>query len=74
MSYETLVKAFADEKNNQLFTDGAETLKKEMIENDYKVSVRGAELFLDNCGDSLGTEVTNFYRLCVIKNINLFEI
>jgi hypothetical protein len=73
MKLSTLVEVFSSEKYKELFRRGAQTLIEEMKNNDYKISVRGADLFLDNCSDILKEEVRNFYRMCVVGNIDLFE-
>lgn len=62
-------------KNTQLFCDTLLTKEdttasencflKAMQDNDYKLTVRGADLFLDNC--ELEPEPDSFYRGIAIK-------
>ena len=67
------VEAMTLPENDKHFASGAVKLIKEMKENDYKVTVSGAELFIDSCADTIGIEAANFYRLCVVKNLELFR-
>ena len=47
--------------------DKVEALKKALVENDYKVSIRGALLFLDNCDDLLSQEEKFYWGIVALQ-------
>jgi hypothetical protein len=55
-----------NETGKQQVIRGANVLKKEAVANGYKITPLGLTCFLDACEDRLGTEKTNFYRLCIL--------
>ena len=44
-----------------------EVLKQALIDNDYKVSVRGALLFLDNCSEALPEDCVFYWRAVALN-------
>ena len=61
MNYKKLIEHFSESQD--IFRQGAETLKKEAIENGFKLTVVGLQTFLDNC--EIEADVNNFYQLCI---------
>ena len=63
MDTKTLINGFVE--NEELFKQGAETLKKVAKDNDYKLRADALQVMLDEISDKIGQDAYNFYQLCI---------
>lgn len=68
-----LLNYVVSQENKTEVRKSVELVIKEAKDNGYKASARGIDLFLDNCGDSLPENATQYYRFAVATNTDLLE-